>query len=54
VPPFNFELTMQCVAMDDVRFATFTAFTACGAKGNVRNRILVNYLLHGAESFLRS
>jgi len=41
VPPFNFGLRMQCAEMDDVRFATFTAFIALGAKSDVRNKILV-------------
>jgi hypothetical protein len=41
VPPFNFELTMKCAAMDEVRFATFTAFLARGAKSDVGTKILV-------------
>jgi len=41
VAPFNFELTMDCAAMDDVRLATFAAFLACGANSDLRNQVLV-------------
>jgi len=53
VPPFNFELTMQCAAMDVVRFATFTAFLACGAKSDVSIEILARIRIKkGSKSFI--